>query len=84
VENFLEMRDRVGSRRFVWKKRLSVLLHALFPRWYLPMYTMVEFTRIGYADALRRAQRQRLVVASIALALLMLLILLVCWPLLRQ
>src|SRR5207249_11261568 len=38
VENFIEMRDRVGSRLFVWKKRLSVLLHALFPRWYLPLY----------------------------------------------
>jgi kynurenine 3-monooxygenase len=81
VENFIEMRDRVGSRLFVWKKRLSVLLHALFPRWYLPLYTMVEFTRIGYADAVRRARRQRWVVASIALTLLAWLVLLICWRL---
>ena len=55
IDNFLEMRDRVGSRWFVWKKRLSILLHALAPGWYRPLYTMIEFTRIPYADAVRRA-----------------------------
>jgi kynurenine 3-monooxygenase len=58
VENFVEMRDRVGSTWFVLRKRLAVLLHALFPRWYLPLYTMIEFTRIPYADAVRRARNQ--------------------------
>jgi kynurenine 3-monooxygenase len=79
VDNFLEMRDRVGSRLFVWQKRLAVLLHALLPGWYLPLYTMVEFTRIGYADAVRRARRQDRVVAAIALALLALLVAGVAW-----
>ena len=69
MDNFLEMRDRVGSRWFVWRKRLSVLLHALFPRWYLPLYTMVEFTRIPYADAVRRARRQERIVAVLAVAI---------------
>lgn len=58
VENFVEMRDRVASPLFVLRKRLAVVLHALFPRWYLPLYTMIEFTRIPYADAVRRARRQ--------------------------
>jgi kynurenine 3-monooxygenase len=79
VDNFLEMRDRVGSRLFVWQKRLAVLLHGLLPGWYLPLYTMVEFTRIGYADAVRRATRQDRVVAGIALALLALLALALAW-----
>ncbi len=73
IDNFLEMRDRVGSRWFVLKKKLAILLHQLFPRWYLPLYTMIEFTRIPYADALRRARRQDRVV-WIALVLLLLLI----------
>jgi kynurenine 3-monooxygenase len=78
MENFIEMRDRVGSRLFVWKKRLSVLLHALFPRWYLPLYTMVEFTRIGYADALKRSRRQAWIVAAVAFTLVVLAVLF-CW-----
>jgi kynurenine 3-monooxygenase len=73
IDNFLEMRDRVGSRWFVLKKKVAILLHQLFPRWYLPLYTMIEFTRIPYADALRRARRQDRIV-WITLVLLLLLI----------
>jgi kynurenine 3-monooxygenase len=66
VENFIEMRDRVASPWFRLKKRLSVLLHALFPHLYLPLYTMIEFTRIPYAEAVERARRQNRAVAGIA------------------
>jgi kynurenine 3-monooxygenase len=66
VENFIEMRDRVASPWFRLKKRLGVLLHALFPQIYLPLYTMIEFTRIPYAEAVQRARRQNRVVAGIA------------------
>jgi kynurenine 3-monooxygenase len=69
VENFIEMRDRVASPWFLFKKRLGGMLHALFPRLYLPLYTMVEFTRIPYADAVERARRQTRVVAGIAMLL---------------
>lgn len=75
IDNFLEMRDRVGSRLFVLRKKLGVLLHRLFPRWYIPLYVMIEFTRIPYADALRRARRQDWVVRGITAVLLILLIL---------
>jgi kynurenine 3-monooxygenase len=74
VANFIEMRDRVASPWFVLKKRLAVLLHALFPRWYLPLYTMIEFTRVPYAEAVRRARTQDRLVAAVAAALLLLLI----------
>jgi kynurenine 3-monooxygenase len=73
IDNFLEMRDRVGSRAFIVKKKLAVLLHKLFPRWYLPLYTMIEFTRIPYADALRRARRQNQIVGVIVVLLVVLL-----------
>jgi kynurenine 3-monooxygenase len=58
LNNFVEMRDRVGSKWFLLKKKWVNLLHKLFPRWYLPLYTMIEFTRIPYADAVRRARAQ--------------------------
>jgi kynurenine 3-monooxygenase len=79
VANFVEMRDRVASPWFVLGKRLAVLLHALFPRWYLPLYTMVEFTRIPYADAARRARMQNWIVALSAAVLVGLLLLAGSW-----
>jgi kynurenine 3-monooxygenase len=76
VANFVEMRDKVGSKRFVLQKKLAILLHALLPRWYLPLYTMIEFTRIPYAQAVRRARWQnRLVGAVIGAFLLAVLVL---------
>jgi len=67
LDNFLEMRDRVGSRWFILKKKCVNLLHKLCPRWYLPLYTMIEFTRIPYADAVRRARVQNRMVWSVML-----------------
>lgn len=62
VENFVEMRDKVGSRKFLWRKRGERWLHRLFPRWYLPLYSMITFSRIPYARARRRARVQDRVV----------------------
>src|ERR1700730_7646877 len=58
VENFIEMRDKTASRAFRAKKKLDHLLEGLLPGIYLPLYTMVTFTRIPYAEAARRARRQ--------------------------
>jgi kynurenine 3-monooxygenase len=65
LDNFVEMRDKVGSRLFLLRKKLDVLLHKLFPFWYLPLYTMVSFTTIPYADAVRRARMQNRIVVGI-------------------
>jgi kynurenine 3-monooxygenase len=81
VENFVEMRDRVASPWFLLQKKLAVLLHALLPRSYLPLYTMIEFTRIPYADAVRRARLQTYVIAA-GLAVVLVGALLLLWWLL--
>jgi kynurenine 3-monooxygenase len=70
IDNFLEMRDRVRSRTFLLQKRTQVLLHKLFPRWYLPLYTLVTFTRTPYAEAVRRARRQDRIVGAVVAGLL--------------
>jgi kynurenine 3-monooxygenase len=71
VQNFIEMRDKTASRLFRAKKKLDHFLEGVLPGSYLPLYAMVTFTRIPYAQAARRAQRQdRLVYASIAVAAL--------------
>jgi kynurenine 3-monooxygenase len=70
VENFIEMRDRTASKRFRAKKKLDHALEALLPGKYLPLYTMVSFTRIPYAEAARRAKRQDAIVYATLAALL--------------
>lgn len=75
IDNFIEMRDTVGSWFFRLRKRWSILLNKLFPNWYVPLYTMIEFTRIPYADARRRARRQDRIVRGAAVVLFLLLLL---------
>jgi kynurenine 3-monooxygenase len=78
--NFIEMRDKTASKTFRSKKRLDHFLEAALPGVYLPLYTMVTFTRIPYAEAKRRAQIQDAIVyasliavAAIAIGILILL-----------
>ncbi|MFQ5889606.1 MAG: FAD-dependent oxidoreductase [Gemmatimonadota bacterium] len=67
--NFVEMRDRVASSRFLLAKRLGRALHTLLPNRFVPLYTMVTFTSMPYAEAVRRARRQvRTVAAAVVLA----------------
>jgi len=79
LDNFIEMRDRVGSRAFLLKKRWEILLHKLFPKWYLPLYTLVTFTRTPYAEALERARRQDWIVRGVMVLLAALLVGLFGW-----
>jgi kynurenine 3-monooxygenase len=72
IGNFIEMRDKTVSRTFRAKKKLDHLLEAALPGVYLPLYTMVTFTRIPYAQAARRARLQDRIL-YIALATLVLL-----------
>jgi kynurenine 3-monooxygenase len=58
IGNFIEMRDKTASSTFRTKKKLDHLLEAALPGVYLPLYTMVTFTRIPYAQAARRARLQ--------------------------
>jgi kynurenine 3-monooxygenase len=78
IGNFIEMRDKTASRAFRAKKKLDHLLEALLPGIYLPLYTMVTFTRIPYAEAARRAQRQdRIVYGTLIAAVILIASLLV-------
>jgi kynurenine 3-monooxygenase len=66
LENFIEMRDKTASKTFRAKKKLDHFLEATLPGIYLPLYTMVTFTRIPYAQAARRASLQdRIVYAGL-------------------
>src|SRR6266550_1137615 len=68
IGNFIEMRDKTASKTFRAKKKLDHLLEAALPGVYLPLYTMVTFTRVPYAEAARRARLQdRILYAALVL-----------------
>jgi kynurenine 3-monooxygenase len=75
IGNFIEMRDKTASKTFRAKKRIDHALEAALPGVYLPLYTMVTFTRMPYAMAAKRAYLQDslvygsfLVIAAISVA----------------
>jgi kynurenine 3-monooxygenase len=68
MHNFVEMRDHTASQLFLWKKKFQHLLHGLFPRTFIPLYNMVSFTTIPYAEAQRRARWQANVLGTAAVA----------------
>ena len=68
IGNFIEMRDKTASKTFRVKKKLDHLLEATLPGIYLPLYTMVTFTRIPYAQAAQRARRQNGIVYAVLIA----------------
>jgi kynurenine 3-monooxygenase len=76
VENFIEMRDKTASRAFRAKKKLDHLLEGLLPGIYLPLYTMVTFTRIPYATAASRARVQDRIVYGSLIAIILIALLL--------
>src|SRR5438034_436549 len=79
IGNFIEMRDKTASRTFRAKKKLDHLLEAALLGMYLPLYTMVTFTRIPYAEAARRARIQDWVVYTSLAVISAILILLTFW-----
>src|SRR5438477_6198946 len=76
IGNFIEMRDKTASKTFRAKKKLDHFLEAALPGIYLPLYTMVTFTRIPYATAARRARLQDRIVYAGLIALILLAVLL--------
>ena len=58
LENFIEMRDKTASKTFRAKKKVDHFLEATLPGIYLPLYTMVTFTRIPYHQVILRRKWQ--------------------------
>jgi kynurenine 3-monooxygenase len=69
VHNFIEMRDKTASRAFRAKKKLDHVLEGWLPEIYLPLYAMVTFTRIPYAEAQQRARKQDTLIYTFLFAL---------------
>ncbi len=58
LENFVEMRDGVRDPHFQLKKQIGFELERMFPRQFIPRYSMVMFHRIPYQLVLERGRIQ--------------------------
>lgn len=83
IDHFVEMRDSVSSRWFLLLKQLERVAARIAPTKFVPLYTMISFTRTPYAEAVARARAQdrRLAIGAVAVGavLLALVVLLVVW-----
>jgi kynurenine 3-monooxygenase len=68
VDNFFEMRDKTASPVFRSRKKIEHALHGLFPKWFMPLYNMISFSTIPYAQARARSRRQWTIVCGTVMA----------------
>lgn len=66
LDQFIDMRDRAGDRWQRFAKKGSQFLGAVIPSLWTPLYDMVSFSRIPYAEALAKSKRQTEAVRWIA------------------
>lgn len=64
-DNFVEMRDRVADPKFLLRKKIEARFHARHPEKWLPLYSMVTFSHIDYAQALEEGRRQEQIMSKI-------------------
>jgi len=85
LSNFIEMRDHAASPIFRIKKKGERLLHKFFPQWYLPLYNMISFSRIPYAEAVKKAKKQDrvIIVAGLVIVILLVVLLSILWGLMK-
>ncbi|CAF0845730.1 unnamed protein product [Didymodactylos carnosus] len=56
--NYLEMRDHVSQTSYLVRKKVDNLFYRLFSSYWIPLYSMIAFTRIPYLKCLQLKQRQ--------------------------
>jgi len=56
LENFVEMRDKVGQPAFRYRKRVEQAVHRAFPEVVFPQYNLVSFSLVPYAESQRRGR----------------------------
>lgn len=54
LDNFIEMRDKVGRPEFLYKKKIEQTVHRLFADRVTPQYNLVSFSTVPYAQAKQR------------------------------
>ncbi len=66
VEHFDELSDLVADPEFLRRKGIERRLHELYPELYRSLYSMVTFSSVPYAEALKTELRQRALLERLA------------------
>ncbi|MFO7824198.1 MAG: NAD(P)/FAD-dependent oxidoreductase [Cyclobacterium sp.] len=65
MDNFVEMSDNVADPKFLIRKKIEARLHELFPEEWVPLYSMVTFSDMKYAEAYAIGKLQEKVMDSV-------------------
>ena len=66
LNNFVEMRDKVGDPKFLLQKKIEANFSAKYPGKWLPAYAQVTFSpHIRYSDALKNGIRQEAIMKKV-------------------
>lgn len=69
IANFVEMREKVADEAFLYHKRVEQAVHAQLgeemPERATPLYNLVSFTNVPYAEALRRGKELDAAIARV-------------------
>jgi kynurenine 3-monooxygenase len=66
LNNFIEMRDKVGDPKFLLQKKIEGKLYEKYPAKWIPAYSQVTFSpQIRYSDALRNSMKQESIMQEI-------------------
>jgi len=69
IENFVEMRDKVGDPDFLMKRSIEKVLLEKFPDQYVSRYSLVTFSTRSYQEAFQVGQRNELILEELSEAL---------------
>ena len=65
LHNFIVMRDKTADPKFLLQKKIEKHFSTKHPDKWLPLYSMVSFSDIPYAEAWRLGQKQEGMMAEI-------------------
>jgi len=58
IDHYEDMSSRTIKPFFVLRRKLEIFANRLFPQSFMPLYSMISFSNIPYAEAVRRARNQ--------------------------
>lgn len=65
MENFIEMRDSVADPKFQLRKKIEAKLYDLYPKDWIPLYTMVTFSDMAYSEAYAQGKLQEAIMDKV-------------------
>lgn len=63
--NYEELKDLVNKSSYKLRKKFDTIMNSIFPKSWIPLYSMVTFSRIPYSEVIERRKRQDKILSRI-------------------